>query len=511
MDVPAVQHAPLTATGTTARVAAARPRGRLQRLTDSPLLLWWGVSLALAVLTAIVWPTVPSYDPFSWVVWGRELTDPHLSFYVGNGPSWKPLPVLFTSMYGVFGGAAPKLWVITARTGGIAGLIAAYRLAALLIKRAGLTRTACIVGGLFAALGIVLTQDWGYYFFRGTSEALLIGVILWAIDRLIAGHHWQAYMLGVAEGLMRPEIWPFLLVYGAWLFYKHPGMRVWVVLGLIAQPVGWFVPPWYSTGAPFMAATHAAEYNGHLGANPLKTVLERGEGLQSLPSFVFGIVAVALALWRGRDRLVLGLGGFVVAWWVVVVAMTEDGYPGLERFYLPAAAVTCVLSGLGLVRTAALASELLGSRSLAAARSWVAIAVGVVLLAGSYHFMSHRITLVRQQEPLAAAAVTRFNELGDAVAAVGGRGAVLPCSASLVTINHSMQPMLAWQLHTTLERVKSVIRTPGLAFVGPWDSIDGAPPPIPKDLSVHRLIATVRSWRIYQVYPPGPLPRCVGH
>ncbi len=207
----------------------------------------------------------------------------------------------------------------------------------------------------------------------------------------------------------------------------------------------------------------------------------------------------------------LALGGFVVAWWVVVVAMTEDGYPGLERFYLPAAAVICVLSGLGLVRTAALASELLGSRSLAAARSWVAIAVGVVLLAGSYHFMSHRITLVRQQEPLAAAAVTRFNELGDAVAAVGGRGAVLPCSASLVTINHSMQPMLAWQLHTTLERVKSVIRTPGLAFVGPWDSIDGAPPPIPKDLSVHRLIATVRSWRIYQVYPPGPLPRCVGH
>ena len=73
----------------------------------------------------------------SWVVWGREVTDPHISFYIGGGPSWKPLPFLFTTVYGVLGGAAPTLWVITERTGGIAGLIAAFRLSSLLCHARG--------------------------------------------------------------------------------------------------------------------------------------------------------------------------------------------------------------------------------------------------------------------------------------------------------------------------------------------------------------------------------------
>ena len=37
---------------------------------------------------------------------------------------------------------------------------------------------------------------------------------------------------------------------------------------------------------------------------------------------------------------------------MLVVAMTLDGYPGLERFYLPAAGLTCVLAGAAVVRRA---------------------------------------------------------------------------------------------------------------------------------------------------------------
>ena len=37
---------------------------------------------------------------------------------------------------------------------------------------------------------------------------------------------------------------------------------------------------------------------------------------------------------------------------MIVVGMTLDGYPGLERFYLPAAGMTCVLAGVGIVRLA---------------------------------------------------------------------------------------------------------------------------------------------------------------
>ena len=53
----------------------------------SPFLLATIACLALAGLSAAVLPTVPSYDPWSWIVWGKEVFDPHLSFFVGGGPS----------------------------------------------------------------------------------------------------------------------------------------------------------------------------------------------------------------------------------------------------------------------------------------------------------------------------------------------------------------------------------------------------------------------------------------
>ena len=76
---------------------------------------------------------------------------------------------------------------------------------------------------------------------------------------------------------------------------------------------------------------------------------------------MFALAAVAIA-WRERDRLILGLGAAALAWWVLVVAMTLDGYPGLERFFLPAAAIISVLGGVGLVRVAGVAGGALNRR-----------------------------------------------------------------------------------------------------------------------------------------------------
>src|SRR5437588_117615 len=151
--------------------AAVRERPSVAAARDHPLLVATLVCAALAAISAGVLPTVPSYDPWSWVVWGREVFDPHLSFFVGGGPSWKPLPVAFTAVFGLFGGAAPTLWVIAARTGGLLGVVAAYRLASRLVGE----RHWAIVAGLIAAVGVVLTQDWAYYLLRGTSEPMLIG------------------------------------------------------------------------------------------------------------------------------------------------------------------------------------------------------------------------------------------------------------------------------------------------------------------------------------------------
>jgi hypothetical protein len=40
---------------------------------------------------------VPTQDSWSWIVWGREVL--HFSLDTTSGSSWKPLPVLFTTVF----------------------------------------------------------------------------------------------------------------------------------------------------------------------------------------------------------------------------------------------------------------------------------------------------------------------------------------------------------------------------------------------------------------------------
>ncbi len=468
--------------------------------------------VALAAISAAVLPTVPSYDPWSWIVWGKEVTDPHLSFFVGGGPSWKPLPVMFTTVFGLFGGAAPTLWVIAARAGGLLGLVAGYRLAARLI---GGPWWAAAAAGLIAIAGIVLTQDWVYYMFRGTTEPMLIGAWLWAIDRHLDGHRVTAFLLGVATGLMRPEAWPFVVVYAVWLWFNEPAfrgpwMRALLLAGLAALPFFWFVPPWISTGQPFLAATHAHEYNGHLGSNRLVEVLRRGVDLQTVAVLVLALVATGLAVVR-RQVLTIALAVIAAAWWVVVVAETLDGYPGLERFYLPAAAIACVLAGVGVVRLAQLvAGTARGAARAPLPAAALGVAVAIALLGLSVPFITGRISVARAQESIASRAVTRLDQLSAAVAAVGGHSAVYPCHSSFTAVNHSVQTALAWKLHVTLGRVGTSMRHQGLMFLGPHDSIDGGQPRIDHRLTSRQLLARVGAWSVYRMTSPGSDTRCVG-
>lgn len=491
---------------------------RLSAVRRAPFAASLVACAILAALSAAVLPTVPSYDPWSWVVWGREVSDPHLSFIVNGGPSWKPLPVMFTTVFGLFGGAAPTLWVITARIGGLMAFVAAYRLAALAVTRLGHPRAAP-VAGVLAAAGLVMTQDWAYYWFRGASEVVLVGAALWALDRLIAGRRWQAFGLGIALGLMRPEAWPFMIAFGIWLALREPTWRVrlTVLAGLLLMPFAWFVPPGVSTGQYLLAATHASDYNGHLGAHPFLEVLRRGVDDQTVAILALALLAVAITLVRERERLILWLAAGAAAWWVVVVGMTLDGYPGLERFYLPAAAVACVLAGVGVVRIGALAGELAtagtfqaGARARAGAIRPVAVAVALVAVILTVIAVHGRISYTRAQEPLARHAVTRLDQLSAAVAAVGGHRGVYPCKSSFAAINHSVQTALAWKLHVTLERVGTSMRYPGVLFVGPHDTIDGGAARVNPYFNRIELVRRVGPWRIYRVYRYGHLDRCVG-
>src|SRR6201999_3710067 len=105
-------------------------------------------------------------------------------------------------------------------------------------------------------------------------------------------------------------------------------------------------------GQPFLAAQHAADYNGHLGANVLRSIVTRGIRDQVLPALILAVVAVVIGWWRDRDKVILAIAAGIVAWWVIVVGETLDGYPGLERFFLPAATLVTVLGGVGIAQLA---------------------------------------------------------------------------------------------------------------------------------------------------------------
>jgi len=494
---------------------AERPRSDTQTPSRSRLPDWHGLlyspflwsvlgCIVLAAISAAVLPTVPSYDPWAWISWGREVTDPHLGFTVTGGPSWKPLPVVFTTIWGLFGStAAPTLWVITARAGGLLGIVAAYLLASRLIRG---PRWAKVAAGLIAGAGIVITQAWWNEMFRGTSEPLEIATALWAVLAFLDGRRGWAFAFGVATSLLRPEAWPLVIVYAVWLWFKEPRLRVPVVLGLFSIPFFWFVPPWVGSGQPFLAAVHAEDYNGGLGSDRLFGVLGRGIDIQLLPVLLASVVAAVFAWFdKPRDWLLLSLAGATVVWWVIVVGMTLDGYPGLERFYLPAAGMTCVLAGVGIVRLAQLGASVVPS-----GRTAVGIGLTAVLVAITIPWVGSRINQASAEYHTANQAVTRLNQMTAAVAAVGGHAGVFPCKSSFAAVNHSVQTALAWKLHVTLGRVGTTMRHQGVMFVGPHDSIDGIAPPIDHRLTQQQFIAQVGAWKMYRMTAPGSDTRCVG-
>ena len=85
------------------------------------------VTLTAGALSLLI-PSTPSYDPWSWLVWSREIIHGHLTITSG-GTSWKPLPMIFTIPFALFGKAAPDLWLVVARAGALAAVVMVFRLA----------------------------------------------------------------------------------------------------------------------------------------------------------------------------------------------------------------------------------------------------------------------------------------------------------------------------------------------------------------------------------------------
>src|SRR5918995_1758925 len=127
-------------------------------------------SLAVAGLSLLL-PSTPSYDPWAWLIWGRELAAGGLD--TSAGPAWKPLPVLVTTLLAPLD-AAPELWLLLARAAGVAAVL----LVGLLAWR--LSRGS-LVAALVASGSLVLVSGFVRGVALGFSEGLLVALAAAAV------------------------------------------------------------------------------------------------------------------------------------------------------------------------------------------------------------------------------------------------------------------------------------------------------------------------------------------
>ncbi len=336
--------------------------------------------VALAALSLLL-PSTPTYDPWAWILWGREVV--HGDLVTTEGPSWKPLPILFTAPFSLAGdAAAPELWIVVARAGGLLAIAMAYRLAA---------RLAGPVAGVIAALALLLADEFVFNFARGNSEGLLVAICLLALERHLDGRRRHAFLLGFLAGLLRPEVWPLWALYGLWYaaveWRGRPPWRTFALVGGLGALtlVVWMVPEYLGSGSLLRAAERARQPNpdsAAFAASPFLEVFRRSASVLTVPVYAGAVVAVVLAVWRRREPfavVVFTLAALSTTLMVAVALMTEAGFAGNLRYVALPAAMVCVLAGAGWVglvrllrrRASLAAAGVLAALALAASAPWV--------------------------------------------------------------------------------------------------------------------------------------------
>ena len=461
-------------------------------LRDRPLTAILIVCLILGIISVLVLPWVPSSDPYAWISWGQEFashivgTKIALSYH--GGPSFKPFPVIFTSIFGLFGNAGPGLWLAVSRTASLLALVGIFRLG----KRFGGTPA-----GILAAVALCFTQDAVFYMARGTSEPVVAAVTVWAIDRHLDGSKRVAYFLLFLGALNRPEFTPIMFLYGVWLWITEPDTRTraYAVVLLVLVPVLWTFPPGI-VNSDFLQAKNAAA-GGKGSPGTAFAELKSSAGQLTDGILLLSAVGFGLALLR-RNRTLVWLGTAAILWAVMVALITQFFY-GLPRYLLPAAVIACVFAALSVVWLAEMAAALLRSAP-GRMRTAVAVAVGAAVIAVTLPWSIDRGKMMATQVKQATASGTFQHDLFVAVDRLGGKSKIFVCPLSYVAINHTAASMLAWKLKVDLFKVRPLMVSQGYVFVGPHVSDLGHPPPI---LSTRvddvRLVESSGAWRVYAV------------
>lgn len=432
----------------TSRVTSSEPVLARTWRPRAPLVIV-GACGVVALVSMLV-PVSLAYDSWAWLTWGRQVG--RLALDTTRGPSWKPLPVIGTTVVAPFGWLAVPLWMVFTRTIGLLVLVAAYRLAA---------RFAGWVAGAIAVILVLVSPDGDPRFlrlvFEGHTAPLTAALLLWAIDRHLDGRHTSAFLLGVLFSLDRPEAWPLLAVYALWLWRKDPPLRRLLVVTLPIIPLLWFGGDWWGSGSP-MHGADAARVAAH-SSNRTVGAIERFVDSVAAPAWLLAAFALFDAR-RRRQPALFVMAALALGWGAIVVLMTlVFGYAALSRFFLPGAVLICVLAGIGAVRA---------YESIVSTRGRVAFVVVLALVAGPFVVVrtwaiGSVFDEMRARERVVAG-------LDDAIARVGGRDAVLECGRIAISDLGVPRIALAWKLDVPIRAThRSLQGERGVRFVAAND------------------------------------------
>jgi hypothetical protein len=344
------------------------------------------VSVALAAVSLVITNAI-AFDPEAWIVWARELFGPGY-LTTGGGPAWKPLPVLVIGPFTWIshGEADVYFWLLIARTG---ALLAVAGVSALAWRIAG--RSAAVI----AAVVVVASPWWFYNGILGNAEPLMVALIAGAVLAHDAGARRTAAVLTFAAALVRPEVWPFALLYGVWLVGRD-WRRAAILTVCSAVVLGaWAVPELLHTGATAVGAAtgKATSASARYSSIPFLAVFKDAFNqltvvpgvLAALAVVAIGVRIVSTGRAGGLRRLPSSLslewaiGLFAVGWIAIVGVMAEIGFAGNPRYLVPALAASAICAGVFAVRLCG-ASQ--GRRSIAVV---VVAAAAVAAGAGTIH------------------------------------------------------------------------------------------------------------------------------
>jgi hypothetical protein len=412
----------------------------------------WPLMLA-AVIAASIWfvhwsGMRPSFDPFGWLTWGHQLLYGRLN--LNAAPSWKPLMIIFTLPFALFGGTSVAMLSVTTTAGTLLmGVFAArivYRLTDDMRARPGAGRwvtVAAWIGALFAGVGVLGMAGLPKLTYIANSDQLNTALVLAAIDAHFSRRPRLAYVALFLAALGRPEVFALVGLYGLWLAWKVPGTRLLVVGGWVLIIAAWYAPDYIWANSINEASKLDLNKASACTDAKVVCVLRRwGPNLYAWPMAVAALIGlVAAALTRNRRVALLVVASLV--WLAVEIVFAYKGLSAVSRYLMESTAIGVLIAGWGMAMFLAGLPGVL-DRVPARAVQLVGVLVLIGLLVGFEPSAHVRLFKWRDGADHARAEGIVNKNLSRAVAVAGGPARILACGRPAALNQHQSQ--LAWAL-----------------------------------------------------------------